>query len=617
MSLQGGFIEAEKIQGSVTQKQKLNGALNEKAGLNGKDGISPTIEVSEKEDVVTLEITDKNGTKTVNLDGRTKATAIVQTVQGETVVVDDASNCNLRGLRVFGKSTQDGTPTPDAPVDIVSVGEVEVKIHNKNLFTPTATGHTGNGITFTVNEDKSVTLNGTATARSQLTLGEVELPAGTYVFSQGVSAYGNGCLFGKYTADGTTKYMDFYSSDKGYKEFTITELTRLTIVADVREAGMTVTNLTLYPMVRVASVADDSYEKGNEQSLAIPYTLHGIDDIRDEIDFERGKLIKRYEKLSLAVADMNNSEDYPGWKGIGDLTKYLPSGYNRIVETLVNVGENVSVNVNAGTVYLSQSYYGMTQSTWKANHPNLVVEVLMPLIEPVETDLTAEEIEVYKALHSNYPNTTVMNTAGAVMEVSYNADTKIFVMQNSGSVSDEQIASKVEEYLEENPVEAVTDEQIAQAVANYFVEHPIEGGGTVSAEQIAQAVEDYFTENPVEGGTVTGEQIAQAVENYLAEHPIEGGSDGFSPVANVTQTATGATISIQDKSGTTTATIKNGTDGYTPQKGVDYFDGKDGKDGADGKTPVKGTDYWTTTDMYEIETYCKNYINTELLGGAS
>lgn len=47
---------------------------------------------------------------------------------------------------------------------------------------------------------------------------------------------------------------------------------------------------------------------------------------------------------------------------------------------------------------------------------------------------------------------------------------------------------------------------------------------------------------------------------------------------------------------------KNGADGYTPVKGVDYFDGSngkdgtDGKDGADGYTPVKGVDYFDGTD---------------------
>lgn len=44
----------------------------------------------------------------------------------------------------------------------------------------------------------------------------------------------------------------------------------------------------------------------------------------------------------------------------------------------------------------------------------------------------------------------------------------------------------------------------------------------------------------------------------------------------------------------------NGKDGYTPIKGVDYFDGKDGSNGADGKTPVKGVDYYTDADKAEM-----------------
>lgn len=52
-----------------------------------------------------------------------------------------------------------------------------------------------------------------------------------------------------------------------------------------------------------------------------------------------------------------------------------------------------------------------------------------------------------------------------------------------------------------------------------------------------------------------------------------GGSDGFSPIAAVEQTDDGAVIRITDKTGTTTATVYNGIDGYTPVKGVDYDDG--------------------------------------------
>ena len=39
--------------------------------------------------------------------------------------------------------------------------------------------------------------------------------------------------------------------------------------------------------------------------------------------------------------------------------------------------------------------------------------------------------------------------------------------------------------------------------------------------------------------------------------------------------------------------------------------------GKDGYTPVKGTDYWTDEDIAEIKTYCKNYIDNEILGGES
>ena len=41
---------------------------------------------------------------------------------------------------------------------------------------------------------------------------------------------------------------------------------------------------------------------------------------------------------------------------------------------------------------------------------------------------------------------------------------------------------------------------------------------------------------------------------------------------------------------------ERGKDGYTPVKGVDYFDGVNGKDGKDGYTPIKGVDYFDGTN---------------------
>lgn len=62
---------------------------------------------------------------------------LVGTETGNPIAVDDAFSSPLCGLTVYGKSTQDGTPTPDAPVPIVSAGDggsVTVKVTGKNLL---------------------------------------------------------------------------------------------------------------------------------------------------------------------------------------------------------------------------------------------------------------------------------------------------------------------------------------------------------------------------------------------------------------------------------------------------------------------------------------------------
>jgi hypothetical protein len=61
----------------------------------------------------------------------------------------------------------------------------------------------------------------------------------------------------------------------------------------------------------------------------------------------------------------------------------------------------------------------------------------------------------------------------------------------------------------------------------------------------------------------------------------------------------------------------DGKDGYTPVKGIDYFDGKDGKDGKDGYTPVKGTDYFTEEDKAEIAEQAAGLVEIPEVGGVS
>lgn len=61
--------------------------------------------------------------------------------------------------------------------------------------------------------------------------------------------------------------------------------------------------------------------------------------------------------------------------------------------------------------------------------------------------------------------------------------------------------------------------------------------------------------------------------------PGKDGKDGASPVISVSNIAGGHRITIIDSAGKTNFDVMDGSDGQTPQKGVDYFDGQDGKDG--------------------------------------
>ena len=68
---------------------------------------------------------------------------------GNPIAVDDAFSAPLCGLTVYGRSTRDGTPSPDAPIPIVSAGDggsITVTLSDGNGKTQTLTLPTPNGL---------------------------------------------------------------------------------------------------------------------------------------------------------------------------------------------------------------------------------------------------------------------------------------------------------------------------------------------------------------------------------------------------------------------------------------------------------------------------------------
>lgn len=80
---------------------------------------------------------------------KARQNVLVGTETGNPITVDDAFAAPLCGLTVYGKSTQDGTPSPDNPVPIVSAGDggsVAVTLSDGNDKTQTLTLPTPNGL---------------------------------------------------------------------------------------------------------------------------------------------------------------------------------------------------------------------------------------------------------------------------------------------------------------------------------------------------------------------------------------------------------------------------------------------------------------------------------------
>lgn len=85
----------------------------------------------------------------INAADKARQNILVGTETGNPIAVDDAFSAPLCGLIVYGKSTQDGTPSPDNPVPIVSVGDggsVVVTLSDGNGKTQTLTLPTPNGL---------------------------------------------------------------------------------------------------------------------------------------------------------------------------------------------------------------------------------------------------------------------------------------------------------------------------------------------------------------------------------------------------------------------------------------------------------------------------------------
>jgi hypothetical protein len=226
------------------------------------------------------------------------------------IVMFNRSDEELLALSISLTPYQPGTgdPSPTNIRPISGYSAVEVTRTGKNLLNVTATSRTYNGITMTVNEDGTITANGTATPTASFYLCDL-----TDAFSEGTYVL-NGCPSGG-TVGGYDLRMYQGSSGFAYDRgdgatFTGRSNVRAGLVVN---NGKTVNNLTFKPMIRLASISDPTYEpyKSDTYPITLPQTVYG-----GTVNVLTGEIIS-----SWAMIDSYAGEPLPG-KWLSDRDVY-------------------------------------------------------------------------------------------------------------------------------------------------------------------------------------------------------------------------------------------------------------------------------------------------------
>lgn len=193
-------------------------------------------------------------------------------LEGISFYLTDSLNMKFKMFKIYGRTTQDGNPTPENPIPIKNTGDngsVNEKVRNKNFIYDAnhnkGTSITQDGITYTVNDDGSISVNGTATANGTYYMiggngsQPLTLKPGNYVLSGGISGDAWIRMF-----DGTN-YYDTGSST--IKSFTLND--EINIWVGLRIKSGTTINATFYPQLEIGSTAT-SYVPHAEQNISFP-----------------------------------------------------------------------------------------------------------------------------------------------------------------------------------------------------------------------------------------------------------------------------------------------------------------------------------------------------------
>ena len=384
-----------------------------------------------------------------------KADAIVETAQGETMTLTDSSDKLFEGLRVFGKSTQDGTPSVENPVPIVNAGEsgsITVEVTGRNLIDYTKAEGDAD-IQFV---DGGFIVGGDVLHRI------INIP---YKFKKGESytvtykdkfllGSGNIGIYlpgGKYSVSGSAPIQYGIFLNKPFVPQD--EYTAIGFYVDKDAATNLKVEITDICLVKTGM--DTDYEPYTHQpiTLATPNGLPGIPVTKDgnytdasgqqwicdEVDLGRGKYVQRVAiEKNNGGWELKPSSDTQGrFFQHNKLTNIFSIALKKSLCNIASftswgapVNDKYAFALNGNGIYFSPPKgveITAEELNAKLNSLSFPVVVVGELATPIERDLTPEELAAYSSLHTNYPTTVITNDAGTHMEASYVADTGTYI----------------------------------------------------------------------------------------------------------------------------------------------------------------------------------------------
>lgn len=167
--------------------------------------------------------------------------------------------------------------------------------------------------------------------------------------------------------------------------------------------------------------------------------------ICDEIDLGRGKYVRRINEIIIDGENIKfevKEQKYWNVVPFGIPEAKIAKLNTQIPIAFSNALEKIFYNPESRFMYLInpefESYMDadtLNKKIKELHEKGKLVKILYVLKHPVECDLPLEEIAAYKALHINYPTTTVLNDENTDMELTYTVDTQSYVDTKIAEIS--------------------------------------------------------------------------------------------------------------------------------------------------------------------------------------